>query len=397
MLRVRQSGFLPTNKKVSVTKSRVAGFLNFGPDNLFPQTLLDVIDDSDTASAAMSVRAEFIEGNGLFDVKLSELIVNRKGQTLDDIMAATAWNVSTGEVACLHVGYNGMAEINSIQSVPWEQVRFQEPDDLGNIVRAGIFPYLGSTLYPKRKDEHKLVYLFDPRPDVIYAQMEASGGIERYYGQLLYIPAGRSNGSVYHVPSYAGGSISFETEKELATYRYRTITSDMVAPGMLKGLKPNRGGTKTEGEDDRDSLANRVTHHQGAENSGAIMTVEVDTIEELENLSYETFAGSDLANRYNSLTEQTEASISRRTRVPAELMGIRKSSSGISFTQIQIKLFSQLMQQTVNRYQRTVERTLDRIFDHWHEPIELTDRGFSTQNLDYFKPQPGEIIAAGLE
>ncbi|GAB3994634.1 hypothetical protein GCM10028807_32670 [Spirosoma daeguense] len=376
------------NKKVPVTKGRVAGFLSFGSDNLFPQTLLDVIDDSDTASAAMSVRAEFIEGNGFKDVTLAEFVVNRRGHTLDDILAETAWNVAVGEVICLHVAYNMLGQIVGIQAVPWEQIRFKEPDDLGNVTIAGIFPYLNSTIYPKRREEKREVFVYNPDPSVVLAQIESVGGIEKYYGQLLYVPASRKRGDVYHIPSYAGGTSAFETEAELSKYRYRLITSDLVSPGFIKALRP--GGTAKQDQRDEDSVANRVTQHQGADNAGSVFVIEASTVEELDAIKFESMAGNDLANRYNSLAEETESHISRRTRVPNELMGIRKTSSGISFTQIQIKLFSQLMQQTVNRDQRSIARVFTDVFSHWHIPI--TDRDFTIENLNYF-PDDGNDVA----
>ncbi|WP_018622095.1 hypothetical protein [Spirosoma luteum] len=367
-------------RKVSVTKSKVAGFLSFGPNNDFPQTLLDVIDDSDTASAAMSVRAEFIEGNGFYDLSLSEMIVNRKGETLDDILNQTARNLAEGEVIVLHWSYNGLGQKVGLQVIPWEQIRFKMPDDLGNITKAGIFPYIGSTLYNKRQNENKEVFLYNPDPAVVLAQIEASGGIEQYYGQLQYVPIGGKKGQIYHIPSYAGGSSEFETEAELSKYRYRLVTSDLVTPGFIKGLAP--GKTKIENERDTDSLANRVQQHQGAENAGSVFVIEAATQAELDSIKFEPMVMGDLATRYSAMSEEVEAHISRRTRVPNELMGIRKSSSGISFTQIQIKLFSQLMQQTVNRYQRSVERVFSAGFADWHVPV--LNRDFGIENLNYF-------------
>ncbi|QKZ15198.1 hypothetical protein [Spirosoma sp. KUDC1026] len=382
----------PTNKKVPVTQSRtVTGFLDWGWDNLYPQTLLDVIDESDTASAAMSVRAEFIEGNGLKDLALSEMIVNRKGETFDDVHAANCSGVADLEVICLHLSFNALAEIVGMQHVPPEQVRFMAPDDLGNITRAGIFPYLGSTLFPKRAKEHKVVHLFNPRKEVVFAQIEEAGGIEKYQGQLVHVIAGtRRKGEVYHTPSYAGGSVMFEAEKELSTYYYRVVTQDFATSGVFKTLK--KSDARDEGNRDEDSIQNRLTQHQGAENAASIVCIEADTIEELEAMEFMPTSGSDLSNRYTAMGDYVAEHISRRTRVPNELMGVRKSTGGISFTQIQIKLFSQLMQQTVNRYQRSISRVYAQIFAHWHRP--LGDRDFTIENLNYFPDDDGTAAIA---
>ena len=320
-----------SNKRVPVTRSRVPGFLDFGRDNLFPQTLLDVIDDSDTASAAMSIRAEFIEGNGFKFIEVAEKIINSKGQTLDDLLAETAQNVALGEVVSLHVTYNGLGKIVEVQAVPWQTVRFQEPDDLGNITHAGIFPYLGSLLYPKKKEEHSLVSLFNPRPEVIAAQIAGVGDIELWNGQLLHRPTGPSGHEIYHKPSYAGGSVAFETEKELATFDYRTTTADFSVAGMIKGLEPTaRMNPETGLMEMPDSLADKVRPHQGADNAGSMMVITADTVEELDAIEFLPITGADIANRYNAMTQRVIERIARRIRVPGELMAFKQN--GISFT-----------------------------------------------------------------
>lgn len=377
----------PMAKQVRIAEERGTGFITFGEANLFPQTLLDVIDDSNTASAAMSVRAEFIEGNGLADKTLSEMKVNRKGQVLDDIIAASAWNIATGEVICLHVTYNGLLQITGLQSIPWELIRFTRPDDEGAIVSAGIFPYLNSTLHPKRQKEHRKVFLYNPNPDVVAAQIASVGGIEHYYGQLLYVPAGRASGTVYHMPSYAGGTAAFETEKELGTFDYRTVTTDFAVGGFIKALKPATTTQRVQREDGSfvderiETLADRVTQFQGAENASSIFVAEADTQAELDSMEFVPITGAQQADRYKSTVERTQDSILTRTRVPGELSG-RRRTGGIAPTGDEIRVASQLMQQTVNRFQRTLTRTLTGIFANWHEPI--TDRDFTLENLNYF-------------
>ncbi len=389
MIRVRQPA---VNKRVTLKKARADGFISFGADNLFPQTLLDVIDDSDTASAAMQVRAEFIEGNGINDIGLAEMPINRKGELLDDWIAAQAENLASGEVIAAIVGYNALGQKVSLEHVQWDYIRFKEPDDLGNITMAGIFPYLGSTLYSKKKDDHTLVFMYNPDPRVVLAQIKSVGGIEYYNGQLVYITVGRSRKSIYHIPSYAGGTSAFETEAELSKYDYRVVTTDLATSGMVKSLKKKT--SNKDSVEDADSLANRLADHQGSDNAGSIIVVEAETQAELDAMDFVAFTGTDLSNRYNAIVDRTAERISRRTRIPNELIGIKKAGSGISFNKDQIKLSSQLMQQTVNRSQRTLTRFLTSFFETWHVPI--TGRDFIIENLNYF-PEDAVVSADGMQ
>lgn len=57
----------------------------YGRDNLYPQRMLDLILNSPTGGGCCERYQTFIEGNGLNDTKFSEYVVNRAGDTVDDI------------------------------------------------------------------------------------------------------------------------------------------------------------------------------------------------------------------------------------------------------------------------------------------------------------------------
>jgi len=387
-------------KQMPVTESKVAGFLSFGNDNLLPQTLL-----------AMAVRADFIEGNGLYDRGLSNMIVNRQGQRLDEVHRANASNLAFGEVQCLHLSYNVLGQLVGLQSLPWELIRFAKPDDLGVVPYAGYFPYLGSTLYKKQDKDFRKLYLYNPDPEVVRSQIKASGGIQNYYGQLLYRVAGRNRGDVYHKPYYFGGTKNFETEGQLANYDYNVVTGDFTDAGIVKALAPkpkpvtrittdNYGNTISEtvetydeekGVTSRFQQSGRFEGAQGADNAGNVLIFEFETKDELDAFEFMSRSPRGLADQYNALRTNIADLIARRTRVPNELLNLRRAG-GISPTGDEIRIGSKLMQQTANPYQRLNERTYEEIFSHWHIPI--VGRNFATENLDYFRDdvsvaQPG--------
>lgn len=374
------------NKRTPVTKSKVAGFLDFGADNLYPQTLLDLIDESDTASAAMDIRAEFIQANGLLNAEISRMVVNGQGETLDDLIGQQAWNMAFGQTICFRVGRNGLGQAISLSVAPWEQIRPAEPDDLGNIPFWGVFPFLGTgPLYRKRKAEHMKLYPYNGRQDIVLKQFTAAKRIDEvYHGQLYYKPVTRRKADLLHKPSYAEGARDMETENQISIRDFKAVTNDFGSPGAFKGLRSgkeviNEDGTKSW--DDSGSLANQVEGFQGAENTNSLMIFEADTVEELDAMEFIPFVTTDLATRYTTTSQMVRERIARRTRVPNELINIRRSG-GIAPTGEEIKVATALMRAWANPYQQALSRALSEIFANWYEPVAETK--FAIENLNHF-------------
>lgn len=386
----------PKAKRLPAAKPTVAGFLAFGSGDLLPQTLKDVIDDSDTASAAIEARAEFIIGNGLFDENLADYVVNRHGETFDDIVEGTGWNMSEGEAIVLWIGYNGNLEPNEIRVVPWEMFRFKEPDESGKLTHGAIFPYLSST-YKKDKDKrkfHTVCPLFNDDKDVVQAQIQAAGGILNYTGQLLYIKAGKPSADYYAIPSYFGSVKNLETEKESVDGDFATIANGLATSGFWKQLKTKpkvvtlrRRNADGEWEDyeeeveDQDSIVVKIQENQGGENMGSVMVVEAESVEELDAMDFVPVTGADVSNRYSALSDRVAQRIARRMRTPNEIINLRRTG-GLAPTGDEMKVGSQMMQQSVNKKQRKLEQILMRVTKNWHEPLPGDD--FHIENLNYF-------------
>ncbi|MBD2704406.1 hypothetical protein IC229_27445 [Spirosoma sp. BT702] len=390
----------PKAKKVPVTKPTVTGFLPFGTDDYLPQTLIDVIDDSDTATGAMQARAEFIVGNGIEDEALANMIVNRKGETLDEVVEGMAWNIAQGQVICLLIGYNGNFQVNDIRSVPWEIVRLGEPDDNGNLYFGGVFPYLDKSFKKDRRSKYTRLPLFDPDPEIVMAQILAVGGIENYHGQLLYVKVGPPSTSYYQKPSYFGGVKNMETENELVEFDFSTVVNGFNISGVWKQLRSskktqrkNRDGTVDEVDEDEDGVIAQLRANQGGENGGNLILAEADSVDELKAMGFEPTTGTaGLADRYNSTNERVMQRIARRLRVPNEILNIRKSG-GIAPTGEEMKVASKVMQQSVNKEQRRIDQTLAKVLPYWHKPLPET-HDYHLENLDYFTD--GDDTASGM-
>ena len=73
------------SSRIDVNYIRQFGIQSYGEDNLYPQTLRQIVQSSATGSECVERYADFIEGYGFRDIPFSEYTVNRKGDTVDDI------------------------------------------------------------------------------------------------------------------------------------------------------------------------------------------------------------------------------------------------------------------------------------------------------------------------
>ena len=79
---------------------------SYGYDNLYPQNIIDIVGASGTAKLCLSRYEKFVEGYGFSDLSISEKIINRAGETNDDILRYVAGDITKFGGVALHVNYN---------------------------------------------------------------------------------------------------------------------------------------------------------------------------------------------------------------------------------------------------------------------------------------------------
>ena len=73
-------------KRIERFYSSTLGIQTYDKDNLYPQRMLALLKNSPTGGTCCSRYENFIFGDGFRDRNLSELVVNRYGDTANDIL-----------------------------------------------------------------------------------------------------------------------------------------------------------------------------------------------------------------------------------------------------------------------------------------------------------------------
>ena len=379
-----------SNKRIDIRYLQQLGIQAYGEDNLYPQTLKNIVSASSTGSECADRFADFIEGNGFREVSFSEYVVNRKGDTADDIHALVCRDIADYGGLALHVNYNILGEIVELHHIPFENCRLLEEDDNGYVSKIAIHPdWTGNktrkgTRIKTSKENIDYINVFNPKKNVIQAQIEAAGGIEYYKGQVLWVSmAGKQT-----YPTGKGDRVITEmsTDEGLANVKYRNVRNNFLPAGMVITRKGSSVSYDEEGNEIKDNTHNEdsgfsdaILSLQGDVNSNKIMEVEIEAEEEEPK-----FVAMATQN-YDKEFTVTDASVVERIysaygQEPWYCIRVGKVGFSGDILEDAFEYYNSI----VSKQQRLIERTFDRIFKYWYE-IANPSNDYSVEPLKYVR------------
>ena len=107
--------------------------------NTYPQMLAKLAIESPTHAAALNIKAMLTTGLGFDKATLTRTIkkqmqsMNKKNQTIDDILEQIAYDYVTFGGFALKVSWTNAGKIYSVERIHFSEVRAGEPDDNGDI------------------------------------------------------------------------------------------------------------------------------------------------------------------------------------------------------------------------------------------------------------------------
>lgn len=359
----------------------------YGKDNLYPQRMLDLLLNSITGGTCCNRYQAFIEGNGLNDTDFSEYIVNRAGDTVDDIYQLIAADMAVYHGFALHVNYNLACEIVELQHVPFQDCRLEEETESGQVTFINVHPdwtghktRRGHTILVDKKTVDK-IYVFNPIKEVVLSQIVASGGIEKYKGQILWFSMdGRF---VYPKPIYDKAVTNLSTDEGLDNVKYRSTRNNFLMAGMLMRRKGTAVGIDDEGDaanggtvSDDDFAAN-LDIFQGDVNACSIIDITYQADE--DKPQFVPFEATNYDNKFDSTEKSvTERIYSAFGQEPFYL--IRTGKTGWSGNVVADAY--EYYNSYVAKERRAISRAIKKIFDHWFE--EANSSGdYSVQPMVY--------------
>ena len=358
----------------------------YGRDNLYPQRMRNLIQSSHTGGACCERYQTFIEGNGLNNTEFSEYVCNRAGDTVDDIFRLIAHDMAMFHGFALHVNYNVFGEIVEVSHVPFEACRLEEETEDGKVVyinyhtdRTGRKSRKGRYIRVS-KENVKKIYTFNPRREVVQAQIIKSGGIESYKGQILWFSmAGKWE---YPCPIYDKVVTNLSTDEGLDNVKYRNVRNNFLVAGMIThkkgssiGLDENGNPIDTVGN--AEAFSDTLNIFQGDENACALMDVTLESDE--DKPEFTSFEASNFDRKFE-LTEQSVTKSIYTAFGQEVFYRVAEGSLGFS-TDIMTDAFKYYNSYTSSP-RRAISRALRRIFSYWKEKANPSD-DYEIQPLVY--------------
>ena len=352
------------------------GIQTIGENNDFYQVVMRVISGSVSGSSCVDVYSKFINGRGfmpgVFDKK-----INKKGQTLDDLLRMIAEDYARFNGFAVHVNYNALGQKTSASHVPFEHLRLEMLDENGQFNKVAIHPDWAkeyTTLRKWKKEDIKFIDLYNPDLEAIQEQVINAGGWQEYKGQIFYYSGNRDIS--YPIPTYASALTDMSSDEGLSNINYRNIRNRFMSGGILVGIKKadeTEEYEETEEEiealkeakrpirrDEGVDMASELVKFQGDEDACKIGYMEVESRDDIPE--FKPLQSNNYDKDYTSGEKSVKDKIGRAFNQPPIL---RAENIGAGFG-------SELMQACYDYYNSVteterydIERAFTEIFTNW--------------------------------
>lgn len=278
-------------KRITSLDNKSLGIVNYDIDNLYPQRVNDIVNNSGTAVTCLRMYSKYVMGGGAKDETFYKAKVNSKGLTVDKLIRKIVWSKGKFNGVAIHVNYNGLLQIVEASFVPFEYCRLIPEDDSENAGKIGIYDDWAKT---KRKsiDKKKIDFINAYNPKTILDEVEEAGGWENYKGQVLYWTA---EGMEYPLAPYDSVLEDMMTEGQLKLFKNNTASKNFLASHLLIV-------GKSESDEDAEEFDDNLRRFQGGDGAGTLLVLERENSDEQIELKK-----VDIQN-YDKLYEYTENS-----------------------------------------------------------------------------------------
>lgn len=347
------------------------GIQNYDFENNYPQKVEEIVRASGTGSACVRTYARFIYGHGFNDTGVAEVIANRRGETLDYVLKQACRDYALYHGFALHVNYNALYRITEIYHIPFEHCRFEEHDkETRHFDKIAVYDdWTGRDPDRKavKKENIDFIYKFDPDPEAIQRQIEASkpsgatSGWPYYKGQVYYFSG--TGDREYPAPIFEAELTNMRSEEGIDNVVGRNVTCNFL-PGVIIADVNN----EAESEKQFEELQSEFGKYQGDENSNNIFLVQVKSKEEIPITI--PISGENYDKEFSVTQSYIPAAIGRAFSQPP-ILRAENVTTGFSTNEM-VNAYNFYNTQTVDERQ-DVSNVFTQLFQYWRSPGDLTD------------------------
>lgn len=368
----------PDIKRLRTFVDRTDGIQLYTRNNLYPQIVEAVRDRSYTIKSACEELGNFIAGEGFEDKSLADLVVNSKGQTLNDILQFIKIDAAcyTGSFV-VHLGVNLLGQYNNISVWPLAHWRLGLPDEEGDVSEIKYNSNWEQDPYKEIANYKRIISYpkFNPDPEFIKEQIEA---MEEYPGQVFYFSPLEDQ---YPLATFDAVLDQGQTQEEIGIFRLASIQNGLNATTIVSypGKFEN---TQKEAE-----FKQGLDAFKGGKGAGGIIVIEDESgLKKAADLVTPlTIQNNDKIHEF--ISKDDKNAIIEAFAMPKGILGVLPETG--MFNQQQIQEEYTYYNMKTKRYRSNISRAMKKIFANWHEPV---DSDFKIKELSYIStPTPAPI------
>lgn len=365
-------------------------------DNCYPERVERLISASGTASAATSIYQDFLLGEGFVDDSINEIVINRWGDTMFDLLEQIAHDMAWFNNFSFRIDWNLLFEISALTYVDAKFCRFGVPNSAGYISNIYVHNNWEQD-YHKTRDPNKKptkYYRFNPIDKVIFEQIKADGGIRNYKGQIFYWTPKRQSYSKCPLDAVLE---DVETDAQAKWFKNTGIKTNFMAGHIFKDPTNYEGGDTEEAGDDEKAMGDALKKFQGAENTMKLLWMKnfpPDLLEKKINL-LEKVDIQDIDRLYQYTEESVKSNIIDHLKIPQVLFSKYDGNSLGQGSEI-YKEASQQFNLVTRNTRMKITRALEKIAQYY--PV-LRDKDLSIKELyaDDMPQTPETVTPANPE
>lgn len=257
--------FLAVGKALKLRAFKSDEVLGYGLDNLYPQTITEVINASKTATSCCEKAQENISCEGFNNASFAEM-GNDHGDNMNDVLEFISSDIPRYRGYALIVQYGGDYKPKAVYPVPFQYVRAVLNDDYINNPIVNKWKVFNNWDREEVKNRNSIKGKIYPtfNPETFKAECEEFGGIEKHPGQLFY--ANLSNTAPYPLSPFHAVQSEMVAEYKNAEYVQNTL-----ARGFHMCSIVTHGGFDSDTE--QNNFRDAVSGMMGTDNAGAVLVV----------------------------------------------------------------------------------------------------------------------------
>jgi len=346
---------LPTFKE-----NKAKGFITFGADNLYPNTLIDLFNKSPKHSAIVTQKAAYLAGDKTEIIGQSTEDIAKAQEYMNNINSYESFESMKKKIAQDIELFDGFAieiiwnkaktAISEIYHLPFQNVRCSID---------GHYLYADDWTDRRVKPEH--YYPWNPKT--------------RESKQVLYYKYYRAGQDIYPLPSYIGALKYIEIDTEISNFHLNSIKSGFSAQTLIQLFK----GIPTPDEA-RKTIRRFKDNFTGTDNAGSVIIQFNDPNETPSVVN--NLAPSDFDKLFVQLNDTVQEEIFSGHRVTSPMLFGIKTEGQLGGRNELIESYESFQVSYVEPRQAELDEVLSSVFQYV-APVQLKTTNRPPIGLDY--------------